>query len=166
MKRSMLLLASLLFAGATLPLSAQMPEIPPGKWWKRPRLVESLRLTPDQQERLEEIFAKHRRSFVDLKADVERRQIDVEELLAKKDSDPKKVAGAMDALDEARLRLGKSRTMMIVEMKGVLTAEQWQMILDRIEEWRRERVEKRGMGMRPGGGLRGGRPDRGQDKEE
>jgi len=162
---SFALAAAFVFLGAALPATAQIPEIPPGKWWKRPRVVESLHVTPDQQERLEEIFAKHRRSFVDLKADVERRQIDVEDLLAKKDSDPKKVSSAMDALDEARLRLGKARTMMIVEMKGVLTADQWQMILERMEEWRRERSERRGMGMRPGG--RGGRPDRGgAEKEE
>lgn len=145
------------------PLAAQMPDIPGGKWWKRPRVVEMLHLTPDQQGRMEEIFSKNRRAFIDLKADVERRQLDVEELITKKDSDPKKVSAAIDSLDEARLRLGKARTMTIVEMKGILTSEQWQLVLDRGEEWRREREEGKGRRRldRMPGGLgreRGGRP--------
>ena len=84
---------------------------------------------------------------MDLKADVERRQIDVEELVAKKDSDPKKVAASVDALEQSRLRLRKAATMMFLEQKDVLSAAQWQQVLDRRDEWRRERqMERRGGG--------------------
>lgn len=146
-----LLLAALFLAGSA---RAQMPEVPLGKWWKRPRVVEQLRLTPDQQQRLDEIFAKNRRSFIDLKADVERRSVDLEELMAKKDADPKRVAAAVDALEESKAHLGRARTMMVVEMKGALTGEQWQTILDRREEWRAEREDLRGR-RRPFGPGRG-----------
>ncbi|MEO6326328.1 MAG: periplasmic heavy metal sensor [Thermoanaerobaculia bacterium] len=173
-RRNFLRLAILVaVAGGTHPLSAQMLEIPGGKWWKRPRVVEMLQLTSDQQERMEEIFSKNRRAFIDLKADVERRQLDVEELITKKDSDPKKVSAAIDSLDQSRLRLGKARTMTIIEMKGILSNDQWQLVLDRSDEWRREREEGmrgREEGMResdegkrgrfrgmPGGGRRRGR---------
>jgi Spy/CpxP family protein refolding chaperone len=80
---------------------AQMPDIPPGKWWKRPAVVQKLGLTAEQQEKLEKIFLERRRAFVDLKAEVELTQIDVEELMAKKDSDPKKVSAALDASEQA-----------------------------------------------------------------
>ena len=144
----------LLLAGSVAALTAagiaaaQGPEIPPGKWWKRPRVVEMLKLSPDQQDRLEGIFAKNRRSFVDLKADVERRQIDVDELVTKKDSDPKKASQAIDALEQARMKLRKAWTMMALEQREVLTGPQWQMILDRREEWRRERMDERRAGPR------------------
>ena len=59
--------AALLLA---LPSTAQMVEMPAGKWWKRPKVVEALQITADQQQRLDEVFAKNRRAFVDLKADV------------------------------------------------------------------------------------------------
>lgn len=144
--------AALLVAGAFLlsaiPAVAQMPELPLGKWWKRPRVVEFLKLSPDQQERLEDVFSKNRRTFVDLKADVERRMIDVEELMSRKDSDAKKVAAAVDGLEQARGRLGRAHTMMIVEMRGILTNEQWQRILDRRDEWRGERDGERRMRRR------------------
>ena len=83
--------------------AAQMPETPPGKWWKTAahRPGPQAHAGPAGRS-LEEIFARNRRAFVDLKADVERHQIDVEELVAKKDSDPKKVSAAVDALEQSR----------------------------------------------------------------
>ena len=127
-------------AGST---AAQMPETPPGKWWKRPRVVELLKLTPDQQDKLEEIFSRNRRSFVDLKAEVEKSQIDVEELVAKKDADPKKVSAALDALEQARGKLRKSMAMMFIEQRSILTQQQWTTFLERRDEWRRERQDER-----------------------
>jgi len=145
--------------GTSLGLSAtsraQMPEVPPGKWWKRPVVVQKLGLTADQQEKLEEIFAKNRRTFVDLKAEAELKQIDVEELMAKKDSDPKKVAAALDASEQARAKLRKAMSMMVLDMRGVLTDKQWQQILERRDEWRLERQQEMRERMRGGGPRRG-----------
>jgi Spy/CpxP family protein refolding chaperone len=149
--------ACAVLAGA--PAAAQMPEAPPGKWWKRPRVVQMLKLSPEQQDKLEEIFSRNRRSFVDLKAALEKHQIDVEELVAKKDADPKKVSAAVDALEEARMRLRKSVTMMFLEQRAVLTPQQWSQIVERRDDWRRERMEERRRGdMERRGGRRGGTP--------
>jgi Spy/CpxP family protein refolding chaperone len=142
-------LAAVLFAALAsvlaCPAAAQMPEAPPGKWWKRPRIVQMLNLTGEQQAKLEDIFSRRRREFVDLKADVERRQIDVEELVVKKDSDPRRVSASVEALEQSRLKLRRAATTMFLEQKDVLSAEQWQQVLDRREQWRRERhLERRG----------------------
>ncbi len=154
--RSRVLLAAALGALLAAPAGAQMPETPPGKWWKRPRVVQLLKLSPEQQDRLEEVFAKHRKTFVDLKAEVEKNQIDVEDLVAKKDADPKKVSAAIDALEQSRARLRKSVAMMFLEQRNVLTQEQWDLFLERRDEWRRERMEQRrgeGRGDADGGAL-------------
>ena len=159
MRRALVLSTLLGAALAALPAPAQMLEMPPGKWWKRPAVVEALKLAPEQQQRLEEVFSKNRRTFVDLKADVDRRTIDLEDLLAAREVEPRKVAAASEALEQARARLGKARTMMVVEMRGVLTGDQWATIVDRREEFRAERraeVRRRFADRRNGG--RPGRP--------
>jgi Spy/CpxP family protein refolding chaperone len=138
-----LLVAAALAPLAPAPCSAQLTEAPIGKWWKRPRIVEALQITPDQQTRLEGIFAKNRRGFIDLKADVEKRQVDLDELMEKKDSDPKRVSSSVDALEQARLRLRKSHAMMILEMREILTADQWKMLMDKMEDVRQMREERR-----------------------
>lgn len=138
--RGLLLIGLLAVSGLAM---AQIPDVPPGTWWRRPRIQEQLKLSTEQQGRLEEIFAKNRRQFIDLKADVDRRSLDLEELMTRKESDPKKVGAAAEALEQARVRLGKSRTMMVVEMREVLTTEQWKRILEAREQWQRERQDMR-----------------------
>ena len=147
MRKLAAILSLLVAAVLARPAAGQIPEAPPGKWWKRPAIASLLNLSPEQQAKLEDIFGKRRREFVDLKADVERHQIDVDELIAQKDSDPKKVAASVDALEQSRLRLRKAATMMFLEQKDVLTAAQWQQILDRRDEWHRERRQR--LGPRP-----------------
>lgn len=160
MKKSLILaaLGTALLAGlAGPPAAAQMVEMPAGKWWKRPAVVDALKLSVEQQERLDEVFLKNRRAFVDLKADVDRRTIDLEDLLSARDVDPKKVGAASEALEQARGRLGKARTMMVVEMRGILTEEQWKKIADRRDQWRleREKEMRRHFADQPGGSRPG-----------
>jgi Spy/CpxP family protein refolding chaperone len=145
---------------------AQMPEAPPGKWWKRPRIVQLLNLSAEQQTKLEDIFSRRRREFVDLKADVDRHQIDVEELVAKKDSDPKRVSTAVDALEQARVKLRKAATMMFLEQKDVLTAPQWQLVLERREEWHRLRQERRNSEGAPNRAPGGSSPSTGRERPQ
>ena len=142
--------------------AAQMPEVPPGKWWKRPAVVQTLGLSAEQQEKLDQILQKYRRDFVDLKADVEKKQLDLEELMAKKDSDPKRVTAAIDALEQSRAKLRKTASLMLLEMRGVLTEPQWKQVVERAEQWRQERREQFREQMRerrprhaPGGGPPG-----------
>lgn len=135
---SLLSAAALASAVAT----AQMPEVPPGKWWKRPALVQTLALSSEQQDTLDQIFQKNRRDFVDLKADVEKKQLDVEELMTKKDSDPKKVVAAVDALGQSRSKLRKAVSMMVLDMRSVLTDTQWKQLLERRDQWRQERRDQ------------------------
>lgn len=146
-----------LLAAAALvaaPAPAQMSEIPPGKWWRKPAIARELGLTADQQEKLDAILARNRRDFIDLRADVEKKQLDVEELMRRKDSDPKNVAAAIDAAEQARGRLRKSVALMILDMRGVLTDAQWKMVVERRDEWRMERREQL-RGLRPGRGPGG-----------
>jgi Spy/CpxP family protein refolding chaperone len=133
-------LAAAAFLAGVAP--AQMFDAPPGKWWKRPAIVRELELTPEQQDRLDAILAKNRRDFVDLKADVEKKQLDVEELMSRKDSDPKKVTAAIDAVEQSRAKLRKATSLMILEMRGVLTDAQWKKVVERREQWRLERRDQ------------------------
>ena len=170
MKRG--LVGALLFAAAVssaFPARAQLTEAPIGKWWKKPRVVEALKLTPEQQQRIEDIFAKNRRGFIDLKADVEKRQVDLDELMARKDSEPKKVSAAVDAVEQAKLRLRKAHAMMILEMREILTGDQWKVLLERAEEARQFREERRmnRRALRNRDGARGApaQPDKGDAPE-
>ena len=55
--------------------SAFAQALPPGKWWRRPEIVQSLALSDEQQDRLEGIFRASAPDLIDLKAEVDKANI-------------------------------------------------------------------------------------------
>ncbi len=139
MRRRAALLALLLGA---IP-AASLPQVPDGKWWKRPRVAQELALTAEQSEKIEKIFVKARPRLIDLKGDLEKRQLDLQVAMDDKSSSRADVEQKIDAVENARKELQKARAMMILDMKQVLTPDQWKRLMQMREEARTRRRQAR-----------------------
>jgi Spy/CpxP family protein refolding chaperone len=136
----------LLFASTASPLLA-LPEMPEGKWWKRPRIAAEIDLSPEQEERIENIFSKARPRLIDLKANLEKRQGELEDALSETNADRTRVAARIEAVEGARAELQKARILMLLDIKQVLRPEQWERLVRMHQEMRRERRERFGRYM-------------------
>ncbi len=145
-------LSFLLLAGALpLVLGAQMPD---GKWWKRSRIAEQIGLTAEQSDRIEKIFRGARPRLIDLKADLEKKQLGLQTALDDKGADRAEVERRIDEVENARKDLQKARALMILDMKQVLSPEQWKRLSQIREDIRERRRQMRGQDTpagRPGG---------------
>jgi Spy/CpxP family protein refolding chaperone len=137
------LAAVLLFASTASPLLA-LPEMPEGKWWKRPRIAAEINLSPEQEDRIENIFSKARPRLIDLKADLEKKQGELEDVLSETNVDRARVAARIEAVEDARAELQKARILMLLDIKQVLRPEQWEKLVRMHQEMRRERRERFG----------------------
>ena len=135
--------AGLLFASlATVAIA--LPELPEGKWWKRPRIASAINLTPEQEGRIDGIFSKARPLLIDRKADLEKKQGELQDSLEDANADRRAVAARVDAVEDARAELQKARILMILDVKQVLRPEQWERLMRMQQEFRRERRERFG----------------------
>jgi Spy/CpxP family protein refolding chaperone len=141
-KRTLLALG--LAAITTAPLSAQF--VPEGKWWKRPRIAAYISLTAEQEKQLDAIFARNRPHIIDLKADLEKRQFEYEQAM-EAGADRKVVADRIEAREDARAKLQKELSLMLLDMRQVLKPEQWEK-LTRLQQAIRERMQQRRRQMR------------------
>lgn len=141
----------LVVSALSLSLAAE-PGLPPGKWWRRAEVAERLALTSEQQVRLDEVFRNNAKELVDLKAETEKRSIDLRGALEQQELNRTEVQTAAARVSEARGKLFEREVMMLVEMRSVLNGQQWARL--------RERLEGRGdqRPQRPGPQRR--RPDR------
>jgi Spy/CpxP family protein refolding chaperone len=142
--RFVFLAAGFALAGAR-PLPAQMnlPGFPPGKWWKDRAIVEDLHLNADQQGRIESIWMENRRRLIDLKADLDRKQLDLGDALGQSTVDEAAAVKAFEAVQMARLAIEKTTFSMRVRTKNVLSAEQQQKLEEIAERTRRERQARK-----------------------
>lgn len=138
MRRGIVALAAAAAVAAAGGLSAQPMRMPQGRWWERPAVVRALGLSDEQRERIEKTTIEHARTMVDLKADVEKAQLDVKAAADSEPFEPQRVRAAFQKLLQARVRLETERFDMILAVRETLTAEQWQK-LRRLAQERRFR---------------------------
>lgn len=140
-KRSILLfLASLLVTS----LAAADPSLPPGKWWRRPEIVQTLALTDEQQDRLDQVFRTAAGDLIDLRGAVEKQNISLRGLLDQAQLDRAAIHREAARLSEAKGRLFDRELSMLVDMRGVLTDPQWKRMrnqLDRLGDAQRQQQQ-------------------------
>ena len=93
------------------------------KWWQSDQYKGELGLTAEQSKRLEEIFQAAVPTLKAQKRTLDKAEAEFEALI-EKGSDAA-VMEQVNHLETARAELNKTRTMMLLRMKKVLTADQW-----------------------------------------
>lgn len=119
-----LFILCVLFAGLAATQAAAQ-NMPPGKWWRQERVIERLGLTEEQQVRLDTIFRDSANDLIDLKADMEKRSLALRRELDGSELKRENVKSAAQALSQARARLFDREMMMLVDMRQVLSTDQW-----------------------------------------
>ena len=149
--------AALLAAGAV-----GAAELPDGKWWKHPGVVADIGLTPEQSSEIEKIFVRSRTRLIDLRADLEKKQLALQESMEDRSVDRKAVEKKIEAVENARGELQKARALMILDMKQVLKPAQWERLMQKQQERRERMQQQRRMSRedapRPRPGPQGRRP--------
>lgn len=102
----------------SLPLTAQG-----FKWWQSEKYKKELGLTADQTRRVEDVFQKALPTLKVQKTALDEAEAKFERLV--EGADDNAVMEQVNLVEAARADLNKTRTMMLLGMRKVLTKEQW-----------------------------------------
>lgn len=131
-----------------LPLAAQPPR---GffAWWDSP-LVRDLNLSADQQSQIKAAVKEYRTKLIDLRANAEKAEAEMEEAFNDELFDPRRATDAVDRLVAARGELTRTLSLMGVRLRSTLTTDQWKELQKR-RETVQDRMRDRMMERRPMG---------------
>jgi Spy/CpxP family protein refolding chaperone len=121
-----------------------------GAWWKNSETAIAIGLSDDQVKQIESTFMSHKLKLIDLRADLEKRELELKPLVDADQPDVAKVSAQIDQVVAARGRLEKEATMMSLDIRRVLTVEQWK----KLKEYQQQRMRDFGRAWR---GMRDGR---------
>jgi len=113
-------------------------DLPPGKWWANKRFVLQLRLSQDQQSRIESLWLQNRRNLVVWKSELEKRQLEFTDLLGRDPVDEAAALRAFDQFQEARLNIERATFLMRLQVKNLLSPQQQQKLESMSDVWRRQ----------------------------
>jgi Spy/CpxP family protein refolding chaperone len=115
-----------------------------GKWWTNRRVIRELNLAPDQQARIDAVWNQTRRNLIDRRAALDRRQLDLSEILSKDVIDEAAALQAFDRVQEARATLERATFLMRIQIKNLLSAGQQQKLEAIAERLGRQRPNNAG----------------------
>ncbi|MFY9853921.1 MAG: Spy/CpxP family protein refolding chaperone [Terracidiphilus sp.] len=123
-----------------------------GRWWNNPRVAERLKLTDEQRKDFDNILLEHREKLIDLRASLQKAELELEPLMGADQPDETKVLAQIDKVAQARAELEKANAAFLLAIRAKLTPEQWKSI----QAFRAERGAGRDWRQRgPGAGAPG-----------
>ena len=117
-----------------------LKDFPPGKWWTNKRIIQELRLSPEQQTKIEALWTQSRKTLIDQKAELEKRQLDLSDLLTRDSIDEGAALKVFEEVQQARLSLERSTFLMRIQIKNLLSPDQQQKTEAIAERLRQQRA--------------------------
>ncbi len=105
-----------------------------GKWWKDSNVAKKLQLSDGQIAQLDQTFFDHKMKLVDYGAQMEKEDLKLQNLLDQDVPDEGQVGTQVNHVLAARGRLEREYTMMNLDLRKVLSVEQWRQLKSIREE--------------------------------
>src|SRR5436853_7057869 len=99
-----------------------------GRWWKDPETAKKLQLNDGQISQLDQIFYEHRLKLIDYGAAMEKEDLKLENLLDADVPNEGQISTQVDQVLSARGRLEREFTMMNLDLRKVLSLDQWKQL--------------------------------------
>jgi Spy/CpxP family protein refolding chaperone len=99
-----------------------------GRWWNNPKVIERFKLTDEQRKTFDGILLEHREKLIDLRASLEKSELELEPLIKDDQPNEGKILGQIDKVAQARAELEKANARYLLAIRAKLTPEQWKMV--------------------------------------
>jgi Spy/CpxP family protein refolding chaperone len=120
--------------------------LPPVKWWKMPRIAEKLALTQEEVEKMEGLYREHRLRTIDLRGEVEKKRLQLEEVVESSPFNGATCIESFEELQEAHNRMALERFKFLLQVREILGLDRFQQLK---EEFRQFRMKRRQGGQPP-----------------
>jgi Spy/CpxP family protein refolding chaperone len=99
-----------------------------GEWWKNSETVKKLQLSDSQIAQLDQTFYDHKMKLIDYGAEMEKADLKLQNLLDADVPNEGQVGAQVDKVLAARGKLEREFTMMDLDLRKVLSVEQWRQL--------------------------------------
>lgn len=99
-----------------------------GKFWDNPRIASTLKITQDQQKQMDDILFQHREKLIDLRANLQKAELDMEPLMDADEPNQSAIETQIDKVVAARAALEKANSNFLLDIRMKLTPDQWKQI--------------------------------------
>ena len=120
-------------------VQAYADDVGPGRWWRLPELSKDMGLTDREKQVLDDMFVKNRNALIDLRSDIEKERLKLEDILAKDPVNESAAKAQFRRVEEKREKLSLERFNFILDARKVLGPERFRILTGKFEEMKKNR---------------------------
>lgn len=140
MKRPRSFPAAMLALFALAAPAVAQPRVTTFAWWSNQALVKDLNLTPEQRERIRVIVRSYRDRLFDARNAVQKADAELEDMMSDATVDPAAAKPVIERLASGRAQATRLITEMSVQLRSVLSVEQWRQLVRQWRETQKQRL--------------------------
>ena len=107
-------------------------------WWNSP-VTSDIGLTPDQNQKIRETVRSYRNRLLDSRNNVQKAEGDLEDIMNGPEVDPNQAKAVVDRLASGRAASTRVFLEMSVQLRSILTLDQWRQLVRRWDEVQRKK---------------------------
>jgi len=111
-----------------LPNLTDAQDMPAGKWWYNPKVVQALKLTDSEVRQIDRLYAQNRKQLIQLTSKVQQEQLELDNLLGRTNSDSAAVQKQFQRLEKARAELSNARLQFVLGVRDIIGHERFQQL--------------------------------------
>lgn len=94
------------------------------KWWKNPRIVTQLQMSPNQVREVDAIFTSYKKSFVNYRKSLRNQEKILKKELRNPNANKEEVLQLIDGIEDTKADYTRTKVEMYLRIKDVLTPQQ------------------------------------------
>ncbi len=148
MKKIIIIALTLFFATTGICFSGMKSEkdsmgLPPGKWWKMPRVVKELNITPEEQKKLNNMHARTRRQMIDMKGELQKELLEIELLFDEENLDKTACLNRFKKMQKARTEFASTQFKFVVDVRELFGKERFEQLKMKYRQIRKHRQDRK-----------------------
>jgi Spy/CpxP family protein refolding chaperone len=120
----------------------------PGRWWRSRELSKDMGLTDREKQTLDDLFVKNRNALIDLRSDLEKERLKLEDMLDKDSLNESAAKAQVKRVEEKRSKLALERFQFILDARKVLGPERFRTLTAKFEDMKKARHSRTGTDRR------------------
>lgn len=149
MKKTILLISIFVFALANISMAKGLDYgergwghrqgrmgIPSSKWWKRPDVAGKVGITEEEKEKLDNMYYKYRYLMIDLRSQVKKERLELEQLIDSKAFNDKACLDQFTKLQKAKNTVAAEKFRFLVQVRKLLNLDRFQQLKEQVRKYR------------------------------
>ncbi len=144
MKKLIIIAVALFFAATGICFSGMKSEkdsmeLPSGKWWKLPKIAKDLNITPEEQKKLNSMYAQTRRQMIDMKGELQKELLEIDLLFDEENFDKTACLNRFKKMQKARTDIAIEQFKFITEVRKLFGKERFEQLKVKHRQIRKHR---------------------------